>query len=50
MGMLCNVIDGSNINNNTIQFIKDMNDPYIFSLLPRILECKVQNHYHVSVT
>ena len=49
MGMLCNVIDGSAINNNMIQFINDVNDPYIFSLLPHILVYKVQSHDHVSV-
>ena len=43
MGMLCNVIDGSNINKDTIQFINDVNNFYIFSLLPHILEYKVHN-------
>ena len=47
--MLCNVIDGSNINNDMIQFINNMNDPYIFSLLPCILVYKVQSCDHVSV-
>ena len=41
--MLCNVIDGSNIDNDTIQFICDVNDPYIFSLLPHILVFKVHD-------
>ena len=43
MGMLCNVIDGSNIDNKTIQFINDMNYPFIFSLLPHILVYIVHN-------
>ena len=48
MGMLCNVRDGSNIDNDMIQFMNDMNDPYIFSLLPSILVCKLQSHDQVS--
>ena len=48
MEMLCNVIDSSNIDNDMIQFINDMSDPYIFSLLPCILVYKVQSHDHVS--
>ena len=43
MGMLCDVIDDSNIDNNTIWFINDMNDLYIFSLLPHILVYKVHD-------
>ena len=35
--MLCNVIDGSNIDNDTVQSLNGMNDAYIFSLLPCIL-------------
>ena len=46
--MLCNVINGSNIDNNAILFMNDMNDPYIFSLLPHILVYKVQSHDHAS--
>ena len=46
--MLCNVINGSNIDNNAIWFMNDMNDPYIFSLLPHILVYKVQSHDHAS--
>ena len=49
MGMLCNVTDRSNIDNDTIQFINNVNDPYILLLLPDILVCKVQNHDHVLV-
>ena len=48
MGMLHNIIDGSNIDNDMIQFVNDMNDPYIFSLLPHILVYKVQSHDHAS--
>ena len=48
MGMLCNVIDDSNINNDMILFISDMNDPYIFSLLSHILVYKVESHDHVA--
>ena len=40
---LCNVIDSSNIDNNMIQFMKNVNDPYIFSLLPYILVYKVHD-------
>ena len=43
MGMLCNVIDGSNVDNDMIQFISDMNDCYIFSLLTHILVYKFHN-------
>ena len=32
--MLCNVINGSNIDNNTMQSLNGMNDSCIFSLLP----------------
>ena len=39
--LLCNVIDDSNIDNDTIQFINDMDNPYIFTLLPCILVYKV---------
>ena len=35
--LLCNVINGSNIDNDAIWFMNDMNDPYIFSLRPHIL-------------
>ena len=43
MGVLCNVIEGSDINKDMKQFINDLNDPYIFSLLPHILVYKVHN-------
>ena len=49
MGILCNVIDSSGIDNDMIQFINDVNDPCIFILLPHILVYKVQIHDHVSV-
>ena len=52
MGMLCNVVNSCNIDNDMIQFINSMNNPYIFSLLPCILVYKVHDfelcHGHVS--
>ena len=53
MGVLCNVIDGSYIDIDVIQFINNVNDPYIVSLLPHILEYKHYDfvlvmHDHVS--
>ena len=53
MGVLCNVIDGSYIDIDVIQFINNVNDPYIVSLLPHILEYKLYDfvlvmHDHVS--
>ena len=41
--MLCYVINGSDIDNNAIWFMNDMNDPYIFSLCPHIVVYKVHN-------
>ena len=41
--MFCNVINDSNIYNDTMRFINDINDPYIFSLLPHTLVYKVHD-------
>ena len=49
MGMFYNVIDDSNIDNDMTQFISDMNDAYIFPLLPCILVYKVQSCDYVSM-
>ena len=37
MTLLCNVLNGSNIDNDKMQSLNGMNDSYIFSLLPCIL-------------
>ena len=41
--MLCNIINGSNIDNDMIQSLNVMNNAYIFSLLPHILVLSTKN-------
>ena len=41
--LLCNVINGSNINNDTMWSLNSMNDAYIFSLPPHILVLSNKN-------
>ena len=47
--MLCDVINGSNIDNDMMQSLNGMNNSYIFSLLPHILVLSDKNITYYKV-